>query len=1023
MARFRAFASDSGSSSDEEPQRPVQTQQPQKQKSPKQAPRRAQDERFSESEGSEEGESSSSSEMEEDELDPSPRRRRTRDTRDRNALVEDENGEIQYAHEAEIRVSPPSSPPRESPRRLNIDSHGDPTITPWAHHVGVDAQRMHVMQAALFRLPEEEAALRARYQPPKTGIKVDTKSKINRKHSRDSDGDGLRMDSRERTSFGHDIEPQIFRPTRKYARVGITSSIANDNEGAYVDAGLAMGRSFRVGWGPGGVLVHLGNICGPGTTTTASANSSTITITKVLRSISTIRPDTTGSAPPASLNPRDLACKLLQHQLSHTTISRDESDIPCAYPNSPSTTPSQAPSSRTHAPAPSPDPLYFSSFASLFPTDDTSTPAPIFRLGSALFDPISLNLRSRSNVTGVSNITPDLRNRVSLLRRKTALSKWLESVVRPVVDGELRIQSSGSNATYTPADAAFTQLTGHQISEACQTAADGGYLKLATLISQAGGDALFREDILSQLEIWKAEKLAPGSNKTLSNSQNGLVGRGVWRIYTLLSGLEKLQGGGDSENTSLEDDFFAGLDWKRVFGLFLWYGTEIDASVADVVVAYEHILLEHPKTLSTDIARPIPKWAAASNSNRKGVQLPLVPGPGLGLYKSATTPKETGPHDPLYVLIKLHADPALSLTHSLNPLSYAPSAMDWGIGMCWHLYIILSRVMRVRDFGDRADPGVRITRVHSSKRRTSMINGFRSGSRGVSLGSDERSSKDGEDEDDVQPEGHSPTADLLASSYAFELESWDLIQEAAFVLLHLEGGFGREKALKDLLARSGPKLDDWQTRALVGSLKLPMTWIDEAKAMYELDCGHVFAAYELYISAQLYNAAHTIAVLELAPDAIIRKDLELLRSLFAPFDNDGKRDKIEGWFVRGKVLLDYVETMIQLPRLLNEVLTENEEAETMPDAARTARIDTLSKRIPRMIALLPDILHRKRAVDPRHVAALEEMTKDLLKLEEKARPLLLSQIHQSTLGALDGATKINLIKGLGYARFLQSVEP
>lgn len=39
----------------------------------------------------------------------------------------------------------------------------------------------------------------------------------------------------------------------------------------------------------------------------------------------------------------------------------------------------------------------------------------------------------------------------------------------------------------------------------------------------------------------------------------------------------------------------------------------------------------------------------------------------------------------------------------------------------------------------------------------------------------------------------------------------------------------REKALKDLLARSGPKLDDWMTRALVGSLKLPMTWVDEAK--------------------------------------------------------------------------------------------------------------------------------------------------------------------------------------------------
>jgi nuclear pore complex protein Nup98-Nup96 len=110
------------------------------------------------------------------------------------------------------------------------------------------------------------------------------------------------------------------------------------------------------------------------------------------------------------------------------------------------------------------------------------------------------------------------------------------------------------------------------------------------------------------------------------------------------------------------------------------------------------------------------------------------------------------------------------------------------------------------------------------------------------------------------------------------------------------------------------------THGLVGSLKLPMTWLDEAKvnyfmssplilsliiflqAMYELDSGNIYAAYELYLSAKSYNLAHNLAQLELAPDAIIRKDLDLLRNLFKPFDADGKRDKITGWFVRGKVI-------------------------------------------------------------------------------------------------------------------------
>ena len=37
-----------------------------------------------------------------------------------------------------------------------------------------------------------------------------------------------------------------------------------DQDGSTIDAGLALGCSFCVGWGPGDQLVHLGNLCGPG---------------------------------------------------------------------------------------------------------------------------------------------------------------------------------------------------------------------------------------------------------------------------------------------------------------------------------------------------------------------------------------------------------------------------------------------------------------------------------------------------------------------------------------------------------------------------------------------------------------------------------------------------------------------------------------------------------------------------------------------------------------------------------------
>ena len=68
----------------------------------------------------------------------------------------------------------------------------------------------------------------------------------------------------QRASFDHDVEPLPFRPSRKYARVEAASSLVNGSEDALVDAGLSFGRSFRVGWGPSGSLVHLGQICAPG---------------------------------------------------------------------------------------------------------------------------------------------------------------------------------------------------------------------------------------------------------------------------------------------------------------------------------------------------------------------------------------------------------------------------------------------------------------------------------------------------------------------------------------------------------------------------------------------------------------------------------------------------------------------------------------------------------------------------------------------------------------------------------------
>ena len=193
MARFTAYASDE-SGSDEEQEKSGDA------KTTSRPPIRVSSADDPESEDSS---SSSSSEMQEDELLSSPpRRRRKPQNQDRNALVEDENGDVHYAHEVHVNVSPPSSTSQPSPPpKTRIIARGDPTIIPWAQHVGVDAQKMHVMQTAFFRAPEEAAALKSLGEstkgPSRIRLEVHKNSKVNRKHSRDSEGDGLRLDSRE----------------------------------------------------------------------------------------------------------------------------------------------------------------------------------------------------------------------------------------------------------------------------------------------------------------------------------------------------------------------------------------------------------------------------------------------------------------------------------------------------------------------------------------------------------------------------------------------------------------------------------------------------------------------------------------------------------------------------------------------------------------------------------------------------------------------------------------------------------
>lgn len=73
----------------------------------------------------------------------------------------------------------------------------DPNLIPRARELGIDRQKMLVMQSTFFGLPQEAAIIQdvLHEQPSKKALIPP--AAIGRKHSRDSDGEGLRGDSRQ----------------------------------------------------------------------------------------------------------------------------------------------------------------------------------------------------------------------------------------------------------------------------------------------------------------------------------------------------------------------------------------------------------------------------------------------------------------------------------------------------------------------------------------------------------------------------------------------------------------------------------------------------------------------------------------------------------------------------------------------------------------------------------------------------------------------------------------------------------
>jgi nuclear pore complex protein Nup98-Nup96 len=292
----------------------------------------------------------------------------------------------------------------------------------------------------------------------------------------------------------------------------------------------------------------------------------------------------------------------------------------------------------------------FRDFSNLFDAGDRSHEANLWRLGSALFDEIDLHLSDDTD--------PDLVDRIRDIRRKMALSDWLEDAVAPSVDKDL-VNAGDDQPAKT-----FALLSGNQVERAVQATIDGGNLRLATLVAQIGGNEAFKEEVKKQLNDWTKYKAM------------GHIGKGYRKLYSVLAGILDVTPGEGGVGIS------EGLDWKRAFGLRMWFGGNLEDNIGSVLEEFTTSLNRpHPPAMP----RPPYIESPAAGSSEKQWNMP------------------TQPTDILFGIIKLYSDRAVSLDSTLRARDASPSPTD--VRILWHLYEVVSRAMARRDFEDRDEEG------------------------------------------------------------------------------------------------------------------------------------------------------------------------------------------------------------------------------------------------------------------------------------------------------------------------------
>ncbi|MCJ1284392.1 Nuclear pore complex protein Nup98-Nup96 [Xylographa opegraphella] len=134
------------------------------------------------------------------------------------------------------------------------------------------------------------------------------------------------------------------------------------------------------------------------------------------------------------------------------------------------------------------------------------------------------------------------------------------------------------SAAPTAEERALAYLSMHRVTEACEALVEGKDFRLATLVAQIGCDSTMHEDMTAQIDAWR-------SLKQISEMTDP-----IRALYELLAGNTCVCHGHPGPPENKADTFVItqrfNLDWKRSFGLRLWYAIKEEDAIESAVKSY-----------------------------------------------------------------------------------------------------------------------------------------------------------------------------------------------------------------------------------------------------------------------------------------------------------------------------------------------------------------------------------------------------------------------------------------------------